>query len=165
MKGLSYTVACIHSLLNPFPVQAGTWPWAEFQVSCDSFLLVIHFKYNSVYMTFPESLTIPSPWQPEVRFLSLWVSFCFVSKFVCIISFYIPHIKDVIWYLSFSVWFASLSRTLSGSIHVLQIALFHSFQWLSNITLYTCTYTTSSLSIPKQLGMDLRQTVPSEDFL
>ena len=27
-------------------------------------LLVIHFKYISVYMTFPQSLTIPSPQQP-----------------------------------------------------------------------------------------------------
>ena len=28
------------------------------------FLLVIHFKYSSAYMTFPKSLTIPSSWQP-----------------------------------------------------------------------------------------------------
>ena len=34
----------------------------------NSFLLVIHFKYSSVYMSIPSSLTIPSPhtfpWQP-----------------------------------------------------------------------------------------------------
>ena len=34
---------------------------AEFHVLYSRFLLVIHFKYSSVYLTFPKSLTIPSP--------------------------------------------------------------------------------------------------------
>ena len=37
---------------------------AEFHVLYSRSLLVIHFKCSSVYMTFPNSLTIPSPWQP-----------------------------------------------------------------------------------------------------
>ena len=37
-------------------------------------LLVIHFKYSSVYVTFLKSLTVSSPRQPWVHFLSLWVS-------------------------------------------------------------------------------------------
>ena len=51
-------------------------------------------------------------------FLSLWACFCFKSRFVCIVSFQIPHIRNVIWYSSFSVWFALLSMTISRSIHV-----------------------------------------------
>ena len=94
MKGLSHTHTCIHSPPNPPCIQAGTWHWAEFHVLYNRFLLVIHFKYSSVYMTFPNSLNIPSPrpspqprpstqpWQPWVNFLSLWVSFCFASSFV-----------------------------------------------------------------------------------
>ena len=70
-------------------------------------------------MTTPNSLTIPFPlWQPYICFLSLWVLFCFVSKFICIISFQISHIRDAIWYFSFSVWLTSLNMKLSRSIHV-----------------------------------------------
>ena len=47
-------------------------------------LLVIHFKYSSVYMSIPNSLTVPSPQpssqQPWVHFSSPWV--CFVNKFI-----------------------------------------------------------------------------------
>ena len=64
-------------------------------------LLVIPFKYSSAYITFPKSITIPLPQQPQVHFLSLWVSFClkWASKFIYIIAFLILHIRDVIWYL------------------------------------------------------------------
>ena len=78
---------CIHiSILPLIPLCPG-WHITLSRVPCvyNKFLLVICFKYSIVYMTFPKSLTIPSPWQPWVCFLSLWVSFCFVSKFICII--------------------------------------------------------------------------------
>ena len=95
VKGLShtytytytYTYTRIHSPPSTPPIQAGTWHWTEFHVLHNRFLLVIHFKYSSVCMTFPKSVTVPSHWQPWVHFLSLWVFFCFVSKFICIISF------------------------------------------------------------------------------
>ena len=46
---------------------------------------VIHFIYNSVYMTFPESLTVPS----LLTTLSLFsVSLFLVFKFICIVSFF-----------------------------------------------------------------------------
>ena len=71
-----------------------------------------------------------------------------------IISFYIPHIKIVIlkkkkiviWYFSFSIWVTSLSMTLSRSIHVAADGIISFFQWLSNIPLYICA--TSFSSIP-----------------
>ena len=34
-----------------------------------------------------------------------------VKKFICIISFQIPHIRDDIWYFPFSVWLTLLSMT------------------------------------------------------
>ena len=70
------------------------------------YLLVIHFKYSSVYMTIPNSLTIFS------LLPSLTVS---VNKFICIFSFWIPHIQDITQYFSFSVWLTSLSVTVSRS--------------------------------------------------
>ena len=36
----------------------------QFHVLYYRSLLIIHFKYSSVYMTFPKSLIIPSPQQP-----------------------------------------------------------------------------------------------------
>ena len=84
-------------------------------------LLVIHFKYSNVYLSLPNSLTITSP---HLFILATISSFCksmslfLFCKFISVISFYIPHIRDVIWYFSFSVWFTSLSMTVSRSIHV-----------------------------------------------
>ena len=37
------------------------------------------------------------------NFLSLWICFCFVNKFFCIISFLLLHISDVRWYFSFVI--------------------------------------------------------------
>ena len=48
--------------------------------------------------------------------------FLFIDKFIFfknfINFFYILHISDIIWYLSFSVWLTSLSMIISRSIHV-----------------------------------------------
>ena len=46
---------------------------------------------------------------------------------------------DVIWYWSFSAWYASLSMISLGSPMLLQIAFFCSFLWLVNIPLCICT--------------------------
>ena len=40
----------------------------KFSLLYNRSLLVIHFKYSSVLVTFPKSLTIPSPWQPLTVF-------------------------------------------------------------------------------------------------
>ena len=39
----------------------------------------------------------PSPWQPQVRSPSLWVSFCSVGSFMWVI--FIPHVCDIMWHL------------------------------------------------------------------
>ena len=58
-------------------MQAATSDWAEFPVLYSMTLLVIHFKYSSVYTSIANSLTILSPvfptWQPQVQSLRLWV--------------------------------------------------------------------------------------------
>ena len=95
-------------------------------------------------LNYPFPLTIPSPSQLSlswVHFPSLWVSFCFVSKFIYIISFYIPHIKDVIWYFPFSVWHTSLSMTLSRSIYVAANGFISFFNGWIILYIYTHTHT------------------------
>ena len=58
------------SILPKFPSHPGCHIelWAGFLVLCSRSLLAIHFKYSSVCMSIPSSLTIPSshshPWQP-----------------------------------------------------------------------------------------------------
>ena len=90
---ISSTALRIHvSFLPQTPIPSRlVHNWAEFHVLCSKSLLVLHFDYGSVYKTFPNSLTIPSPC-PFPRgsvtpFSSLWVSFSFVnlSSFVSFI--------------------------------------------------------------------------------
>ena len=53
-------------------------------------LLLIHFKYNSVYMsipTYPFPESFPPPTTMIISFSNLWVYFYFVDKFIYIISF------------------------------------------------------------------------------
>ena len=83
--------------------------------------LLIHSKCNSLHLLTPNSQSIPlSPpplWQSQVCSPCLWVCFCSVDRLICAIL-YIPHISDIIWYLSFSFWCTSLSMRISSSIHV-----------------------------------------------
>ena len=58
VKGLSHTCTCICSSPNPSPTQAGTEAWVQLHVLHNRFLLVIHFEYSNVCVSFPNSLTI-----------------------------------------------------------------------------------------------------------
>ena len=62
-------------LLNSPPTQAATQHWAKFPVLDSRSLLVIHFKYSSVYMSIPNSLTIPFPHPSPLTVMSwFWKS-------------------------------------------------------------------------------------------
>ena len=66
-------------------------------------------------------LFLPTPSFPPVyRFLPKSMSLFLFCKWIHLHHFFlkIPHIRDVIWYFSFSVWLTSLSITISRSIHV-----------------------------------------------
>ena len=62
-----------------------------------SCVILIHFKYSSICMSIPNSLTVPDPhppcWQSYVHSLSPSESLCFVNMFICIILFLILHIR------------------------------------------------------------------------
>ena len=57
-----------------------------------------------------------SPLLVTTSLFSLWV--CFFIIFTGLLYFLIPHISDIIQYLSFSVWLISFSIMPSKSIHV-----------------------------------------------
>ena len=68
---------------NSHPIQPATQHWAEFHVLSSRSLLVHCFKYSSVYLLIPNSLTIPSPILPQatIRLFSKSVSlFLFCKK-------------------------------------------------------------------------------------
>ena len=103
--------------------EVGRWPcshpgWyitlSRAPCAIQSVLVVTHFEYNSVCMTSPNSLTILSPWQPYIHFVSMLVSFSFLRKFIWIFFFFLDSkCKNVIQYFSFSIWLTS-----PRSIHV-----------------------------------------------
>ena len=92
-------------------------------------LLFIYLIYTNLYLLIPNSQFIPphpSPfWQLTVCSLCLWICFCFVDKFICII-FWIPHVSDVIWYFSLSDWLHLVWSSVAPSMW-LQMVFFHSF--------------------------------------
>ena len=47
--------------------------------------------------------------------------------------FKIPHVIDITWCLSFTVWLISLSRIASRSTHIAAKGIISSFLWLSSI--------------------------------
>ena len=92
-------------------------------------LLFSHPIYNSSNLLIPNSqFFLPHPlplWQRPVCSLCLWICFCFVNMFICVI-FYVDIHDDIIWHLSFSFWLTLLSMKISRSM-LLPVALLHSF--------------------------------------
>ena len=104
--------------------------------------------HSSVYMSIPISQFFPPPLFPllNISLFSTSVTLFLFCKFVHLYHFFYSTYK---WYhmiyLFFSLWLHSVWQSLGPST-LLQMTLFRSFLWLSNISLYICT--TSSLSIP-----------------
>ena len=69
------------------------------------------------------------------------ILFCYI----CLFCFVGSQRREIIQYVSFSIWLISLGKISSKSIHVVTSGKILFFLWLSNIPLYVCT--TSSLSI------------------
>ena len=82
-----------------------------------------NFKYSCVYMSIPNSPTIPSPHPSFLATISLFsksVSLFLFCKEVHLYNFFFldSNIRDVIRYFSFFVRLTSLSMTISRFIHV-----------------------------------------------
>ena len=98
--------------------------------------------HSCVYVN-PKLLIYLSPLCPAILFgnhkffcVCLWVYFCFVNKLICVI-FVGSTCKSchmILVFLSL-IYFSSL-----GPPMLLQIALFHSFLWLSNTPMYIFIY-------------------------
>ena len=85
---------------------------------------LIHLINENLYPLTNISPLFPSPWQPPVYSLILWIWF-----------FLIPSICEIIHYLSFCVWLISLSILPSSFIRVVTNGRIP-FLWLNNIHIY-----------------------------
>ena len=129
----------------------------EFIFLYSRFLLVIHFIHISVYMSIPFSQFITPP--PPPRHFPPLVSICLsICLFSASVSQFLPckpvhlyhfsrfHIYVLIYDICFSLsdLFHSVWQSLDPSTS-LQITQFRSFLWQSNIPLYICTTSSSSI--------------------
>ena len=84
-KSFSYT----HILFHIFPLWFIPGYWIEFPVLYNRTLLFIHPIYHGLHLLIPNSQsfppTPPPPWQPWVCSQYLWVCFCFIDMFICVI--------------------------------------------------------------------------------
>ena len=124
------------------------------------FLLVINFIHISVHMSIPiaQFSTPPSPphhgFPPlvSIRLFSTSEYQLLPWKSVHLYHFSRFHIHVLIYDICFSL--SNLLHSVWQSLYPStsqQMTQFHSFLWLSNIPLYTCT--TSSLSIHLSMGI------------
>ena len=100
---------------------------------CCSFIL---FVESYVCSPQPPTISLPQtlpPWQTSVCSLCSW--FCFIDEFICI-TFQIPYINNVIWYLSFSYRITSFSMITSSCTHVAANGVILFFLWLSSTALW-----------------------------
>ena len=67
----------------------------------------------------------------------LWFSVFLLRLFI--LFFKIPHMSEIMWYLSFSVWPVSLSKIPCRSIYVVENGKISFSMWLSHVPFYICT--------------------------
>ena len=113
----------ITKLLAIFPVLYFTSPWLFY---------TYQFVVFTTFTFFTQPPNLPPICQPSV--CSLYLSLFQLCLFIYFVL-YIPHISEIIWYLSFRL--NSFSIMLSRSIHAVACGKI-SFLWPSNIPL--CTY-------------------------
>jgi len=101
------------------------------------------FRYRHIYVFY---LYIIDIYVFRYRHKHIYSLILFLFHWFTCVIFWVPHISDIIWYLSFFFWLSSLSLIISGSIHVVANGIF-SFLWLSNIPLCICTISSLSISL------------------
>ena len=106
--------------------------------------------YTLVYQLTSTSYYIP-PQKPfpltALAICSLCPWFCFIDRFICII-FYIPHIRDITWYLPFSFRLIPLSMIISICIRVADgiVLLVFVAEWYSIVYTYHIYFIHSSVN-------------------
>ena len=95
----------------------------------DIYMHDIYFINGILYLliSFTHS---PTPYPLATNLFFIFMSFI-------LLMFQIPHISEMIWYLSFSVLIIFTQSNIQGLFIMLQMARFHSFLWLNSNPVYT----------------------------
>ena len=132
-KGLSHTYTCIRSPWTSVPSRLAHN--IEQSSTCCTVGPCWLSVLNMAVCSWPSKVpNYPFPLE-TVSLFSKSVSFFLFGKFICIISFYIPHGRDVIWYFS-SVWLTLFSRILSRPLHVIANGIISSFLFIYFLFIY-----------------------------
>ena len=91
----------IHTRVPSLPLWFLTGCWIQSPGLHSRILLFIHSLYNSFHLLTPSPQSSPNPHPLGNHKSSLWLFLGFIGKFISSV-FYISHISDTIWYLSFS---------------------------------------------------------------
>ena len=131
--------------MSPYKNIVGYIPNAVYFI----FTTHLFWKWESTPLN-PAHLIHSSPYCPSLQqqLLSVSITLFFPCLLIWII-FYIPHISEIIWCLSFSVWLTSLSLIPYRSIHVPNDKIsFIFYGWVVFLFIYLSMYNlTCSLSI------------------
>ena len=121
-----FTVFCQFQVYSKV-IQSNIYMYLLFQILFP-YKLLHNIEYGSLcYTVGPCSLS------GFYTVVCLWVYFCFLYNFTCIILFLTPHISNIIWYLYFPVWLTWFSMIISRSIHLAA----NNIILLISMTLYT----------------------------
>ena len=96
---------------------------------CFLFFLLTCFTF------FTQPLQPPTPWRHQSIFI-----YDSASTLLVYFVHWVPHMSEIIWYLSFSDWFTSFSIIFSRSIYAVAKGKI-SFFWWPSIRLCKCTTT------------------------
>ena len=74
---ISFSIMAYHRILNTVPV-------------CSRTLLFLQPIHDSLHLLNPPTplsahRSLTTPWQPQVCSLCLWVCFCFIDMFICVV--------------------------------------------------------------------------------
>ena len=108
--------AYIHSTVNCSDLAVHCIPMTDFITEVCTFL--------------PTPTPLSGFIQKPICFLYVWAWFYLFACFFFFFFFYMPHISEIIWYLSFSVWLILVSITPSGSIYFITNCKILFFGWL-----------------------------------
>ena len=106
----------------------------------------------------PSSCSLPSPF-PTGNHSSVVRVYELVCLLICC-SLYIPGVSKIIWFLSFLSWLILLSVHSQSPFVLSQMAVGHSFLWLSSITLYLYTISPLSTHVSKDTSVVFMSWLP-----
>ena len=138
----------LHLLFSGFPYHLGhhrALSTSLGSIVSSSILSIVSIVYICQFQSPHSSRTPFFPWYTHICSLHLYLYFSFANKFICII--FLDSTFKWCYMILIFLFLTSLYIRVSRFTHVSAKAQFCSLLWMSNILLYTCTTSSSSVSL------------------